>query len=268
VPRLGSTLLSLALAGVITLAAYTDPVFVGAAVVLVQVLIALAPSAVDPSGRSIRSPHFVAALAAGLVATAITLEPDLLSGADGTSPDVVGATDNGMMSGILLAIAVAVFVSLLAQMSRTDGRPDLVSSTAYAVALGAFAALSSGWIGAAQSLGDSACVAVGAGGLAAGLLVWLIPIDRWFCASLAIVAGAGGGAAVTQYVDSPLTWVFGVAIGSATALFAILGQVLGRAWSQGHTHAAAGWGFPGAMSIALAAPLVYIGGQLVGAPGL
>lgn len=266
--RLGSTLLSLALAGAITLAAYADPMLVGAAVALVQVLIGLAPSAVDQSGRSIRSPHFAAAVSGGLVATTITLAPDLLNGADGTSPDVVGATDNGMLAGILPAIAVSVFVALIAQMLRKDGRPDLVPSTAYAVTLGAFAALSSGWIGAAQSLGDAEAVAVGAGGLAAGLLVWLVPIDRWICASLAVVGGAAGGAAVALYVDSTVTWVFGVAVGSAAALFAVLGQVLGRAWARGRTHAAAGWGFPGAMSIALAAPLVYVGGQLVGAPGL
>jgi hypothetical protein len=269
VSRLGSTLLSLALAGVITLAAYTDPIFVGAAILLVQVLIALAPGAVDPSGHSIRSPHVEAAVSGGAVATVITLTPDLLNGADGTSSDVVGATDNGMMAGILPAIAVSVFVALIAQMLRKDGRPDLVPSTAYAVTLGTFAALSSGWIGAAQSLGSAESVAVGAGGLAAGLLVWLVPIDRWICASFAVVAGAGGGAAVAVGVDSTaLTWVFGVAVGSAAALFGVLGQVLGRAWSRGHTHASAGWGFPGAMSIALAAPLVYVGGQLVGAPGL
>lgn len=266
--RLGSTLLSLVLAGVITLAAYTDPVFVGAAVILVQVLIALAPRAIDPSGRAIRSPHFVAALSGGLVATAITLAPDLLTGADGTSADVVGSTDSGMLAGIMPAIAVTVFVALIAQMLRTDGRPDLVPSTAYAVTLGVFAALSAGWIGAAQSLGDAEAVAVGAAGLAAGLLVWLIPVDRFVCASFAVAAGAAGGAAVTLGVDTSLTWVFGVTIGSATALFAVLGQVLGRAWARGRTHASAGWGFPGAMSIALAAPLVYIGGQLVGAPGL
>lgn len=266
--RLGSTLLSLALAGVITLAAYTDPVFVGAAVILVQVLIALAPPAVDAAGHSIRSPHFVAALSGGLAATVITLEPDLLNGADGTSADVVGATDNGMMAGILPAIAVSVFVALIAQMLRKDGRHDLVPSTAYAVTLGTFAALSTGWIGGAQSLGDADAVAVGAGGLAAGLLVWLVPIDRWLCASAAVLAGAGGGASVAIFLDSTLTWVFGVAVGSAVAFFAVLGQVLGRAWSRGRTHAAAGWGFPGAMSVALAAPLVYIGGQLVGAPGL
>jgi hypothetical protein len=268
VSRLGSTLLSLALAGVITLAAYTGPVFVGAVVVLVQVLIALAPSAVDASGHSIRSPHFVAVLSGGLVATILTLAPDLLEGAEGTSADVVGTTDNGMLSGIMPAIAVSLFVALIAQMLRKDGRPQLVPSTAYAVALGVFAALATGWIGAAQSLGEAEAVAVGAAGLAGGLLVWLIPIDRWICASIAVVAGAGAGAAVAVNVDASLTWVFGVAVGSATALFGMLGQVLGRAWARGHTHASAGWGFPGALPIALAAPLVYVGGQLVGAPGL
>ncbi|AXT86074.1 hypothetical protein C6I20_13350 [Aeromicrobium sp. A1-2] len=256
------------LVGMITLTAYTGPVFVAASVVLVQVLIALAPSAVDPSGRSIRSPHFIAALSAGSVATAIALFPGLLDGAAGSSPDVVGATDTGMLAGIMPAIAVGVFVSLVAQMLRTDGRADLVPSTAYAVTLGVFAALTTGWIGATQSLGGPEVVAVGGAGVAAGLVVWLIPMDRYVAASAAIVAGAAGGATVASTVDSPMTWVFGIAVGSAAALFAVLGQVLGRAWSRGRTHAAAGWGFPGAMSIALAAPLVYVGGQLIGAPGL
>ena len=265
VSRLGSTALAITLAGVITLAAYADLALVGAAVVLTQLLIAFAPSPVDPSGRTIRSPHLVAALAAGAVATVVTLVPGILDGADGTSSRVVGSTDHGMLAGVVPAIAVAVFVALVGQMLRSDGRPDLVSSTAYAVTLGVFAAMTTGWIGAAQSLGDAEVVAVGAAGLAAGLVVWLVPIDRFVCASMAVLAGAGGGAAVAANVDSPMTWLFGVAVGSATALFAVLGQVLGRAWSRGRTHAAAGWGFPGAMSVALVGPLVYVGGQLIGA---
>jgi hypothetical protein len=268
VSRLGSTALALALAGVVTLAAYTDEALVGAAVVLVQVLIALAPSAVGSSGRAIRSPHLVAALSGGLVATLLTLAPDLLDGAAGTSADVVGSTDSGMLAGIMPAIAVSVFVALVAQMLRKDGRPDLVPSTAYAVMLGVLAAFASAWIGAAQSIGGAPAVAVGAAGLAAGLLAWLVPVDRFVCAALAVIAGAVAGAAVAASVDSPMTWLFGVAVGSAAALFAVLGQVLGRAWSQGRTHASAGWGFPGALSIALAAPVVYVGGQLIGAPGL
>lgn len=266
-PRLGSTLLSLALAGAITLAAYTDPVFVGAAVLLAQILVASAPSPAAPDGGSIRTPRFGAAIAAGVVATAITLRPELLSGADGTSPDVVGSVDTGMLSAIMPAIAVAVFVALLSQMLRKDGRPHLVQSVGYAMTLGVFAALCVGWIGAAQSLGDADIVAVGAAGLAGGLLVWLIPIDRWLCGSLAVVVGGVAGAVVAGNVDSAMTWLLGVAVGSGVALFAILGQVLGRAWSRGRTHASAGWGFPGAMAIALAAPVVYVGGQLIGAAG-
>lgn len=265
VSRIGSTLLSVALAGVITLAAYTDPLFVAAAVLLTQVLIALAPSAVDVSGRSIHSPHFIAALSGGVVATTVTLAPDLLTGAEGASAEVVGVTDFGTLAGILPAITVSLFVALIAQMLRSDGRSDLVPSTAYAVTLGVFAALTAGWIGAVQSFGDAEVVAVGAASLATGLLVWLIPIDRWVCASLSVIAGAGAGAVVAHQVDSPMTWLFGVTIGSATALFAVLGQVLGRAWARGHMHPSASWGFPGALSIALAAPLLFVGGQLINA---
>jgi len=265
VSRLGSTFLSLALVGVLTLAAYTDPAFVAAAVLVVQVLIAAAPSPGDLRGRSASTPRFAAAISAGLVATGLAVAPGLLAGAEGASQEVFGQVDTGMLSLIIPAIAVALFVALISQMLRTDGRADLVSSTGYAVSLGVFAALCVGWIGAAKSLGDAEVVAIGSAGMAAGLLVWLLPYDRLVCGSMAVLAGAAAGAAVALGVDSFLTWVFGVAVGSAAALFAVLGQVLGQAWSKGRTHAAAGWGFPGAMSVALAAPIVYIGGQLIGA---
>jgi hypothetical protein len=265
VPSLGSTLLSLALAGLLTLAAYTDPLFVAAVVVVVQLLIAQAPSPTDSKGRAVHAPRFAAAAAAAAVATVLTLSPDLLQGADGSSSKAFGQTDNGMLSAIMPAIVAGVFVALVSQMTRKDGRTNLVSTTGYAVALGVFAALTVGWIGAAQSLGDAEVVAVGAAGVAGGLIVWLVPIDRWLCGSAAIVAGAVAGAVVAYEVD--LTWGLGVAVGSGAALFAVLGQILGRSWSQGRAHAAAGWGFPGAMSIALAAPIVYVGGQLIGAPG-
>ena len=88
------------------------------------------------------------------------------------------------------------------------------------------------------------------------------------CASAAIIVGAGASAAAALVVDGLPTWVFGLAVGSGTALFAILGQVLARAWSQGRVHASAGWGFPGAMAIAMAGPIVYLAGQLVTAQPL
>jgi hypothetical protein len=74
--------------------------------------------------------------------------------------------------------------------------------------------------------------------------------------------------AVVLNVDTVMTWVLGIALGATAALFAILGQLLGRSWSEGHKHPAASWGLPGALSVALAAPIVYIAGQLIGAPGL
>ncbi len=82
-----------------------------------------------------------------------------------------------------------------------------------------------------------------------------------------MVAGAAAGAVVVLNVDTVMTWVLGVALGATAALFAILGQLLGQTWAKGHTHPTS-WGLPGALSLAMAAPIVYIAGQLIGAPGL
>lgn len=266
VSRLGSTLLSLVLVGVITLAAYTDELLVAAAVLLVQVLVAASPPLVTSAGETISSPRFVPAIVAGVVATVLTAEPELLSGADGTSADVVGATDTGMLSGVLPAVMAAVFVALFAQMLRSDGRQHLVRSVGYAVLVSVIAAFTAGWLGTVQSLGDAAAVAVGAAGVAAGLVVWMLPVDRWVCLGLSAVAGSGGGAAVAATVDSPMTVYFGVVVGAGAALFAVLGQVVARSIAGGAPQASARWGFPGAMAVALAAPVVYLGGQLITVP--
>ena len=265
--NVASTLLSLALAGLLTLAAYTDPWLVAAVVVVVQLLVALAPIPIGHD-EHINAPRFATVVGAGLIATALSMWPDVLEGADGSSAKVFGHADNGMLAAIMPAIVVGVFLALATQMLRTDGRGNLVATTSYAVALSVFAALTVGWIGAVKSFGDAEVVAVGAAGVAAGMLVWLLPIDRWVCGSGAMVAGAAAGVAVVLNVDTVMTWVLGVSLGSTAALFAVLGQLLGRQWSEGHRHPAAAWGLPGAASIALAAPIVYIAGQLIGAPGL
>ncbi|MET0766479.1 MAG: hypothetical protein ABWY50_02435 [Aeromicrobium sp.] len=262
-PRLGPTLLSLALAGVMTLAAYTDPVLVGVAVLLVQVLIAVGPGPVDRAGIAIASPRLVPVLVAGVVATALSLEPDLLTGAEGTSTDVIGISDTGVFVGAIPGVAAAVFVALVAQMLRRDGRTDLVQSVGYAVLLSATAVLAIGWIGAVQSIGDAACVAVAAAGVGAGLLAWMLPVDRWICLSLATVAGAAAGAAVVLAVDSIMTAYFGVLVGAAAAILAVVGQVVARTVGGHGTHPSVAWGFPGAMAIALVGPVAYLGGQLV-----
>jgi hypothetical protein len=258
--------LALALAGVVTLAAHADQLLVAAVVVLVQLLVAASPPLLTSTGEVVGSPRFAPAAVAGVVATVLTLEPDLLDGAAGTSADVVGVTDTGMFAGVVPAVMAAVFVALVGQMLRKDGRGHLVSSVGYAVTLSVVAALAAGWLGAAQSLGDAEVVAVGAAGLGAGLLAWTLPVDRWICLSLATLAGAAGGAAVAATVDSSMTVFFGVVVGAGAAVLAVLGQAVGRILVGATAHPAVRWGFPGAMSMAFAAPVVYLGGQLITVP--
>jgi len=266
VSRAGSTLLSIALAVVLTLAAYTNVLFVGAVVVIAQIMIAAAPSPANESGRPVNAPRFGAAAVAGLIATAVTLHPALLLGADGTRAGRVGRIESGVFAGLVPAMAAGLIAALLSQMFRKWGRKSLVLTTGYAVTLCAFTALTIGWIGAAQSLGGAPVVAVGAIALSAALLVWLVPFDRWIVGSFAITAGGVAGAVAASSLggDSGMTWVFGAFAGVWVAMFGILGQVLGRAWCSGRRHASAGWGFPGALSLALPAPIVFIAGQLLG----
>ena len=202
-------------------------------------------------------------MSAGLVSCIVALDPTLLLGASGSSVGQDGLISTGVIAGILPGVVVGVFVALVAQMFRRDDRRELVLSTSGAVSLALFASLASAWIGATRAASGPEVVTIAAVGLAASLLVWMIPIDRFVCASAAILIGAGASAAAAFVVDGLPTWVFGLAVGSGTALFAILGQVLARAWSQRHRHASAGWGFPGAMAIAMAGPIVYLAGQLL-----
>ena len=262
--RIGASALSVVIAAVLTLAAQTGVlILVAAVIVVVQGLLASAPSPADARGRSIPTPRSAATMSAGLVSCIIALDPTLVLGASGSSVGVDGLISTGVIAGILIGVAVGVFVALVAQMLRRDDRRELVLSTSAAVSLALFASLASAWIGAARAASGSDVVTIAAVGLAASLLVWMIPIDRYVCASAAIVVGAGASAVAALVVNGLPNWVFGLAVGSGTALFAILGQVLARAWSQGRVHASAGWGFPGAMAIAMAGPIVYLAGQLV-----
>ncbi len=262
--RIGASALSVVLAAVLTLAVQTGVlILVAAVIVVVQGLLASAPAPADVRGRSIPTPRAAATMSAGLVSCIVALRPSLLLGADGSSVGQDGLISTGVMAGILPGVAVGVFVALVAQMLRRDDRRELVLSTSSAISLALFASLASAWIGAARAASGPDVVTIAAVGLAASLLVWMIPIDRYVCAAVAITVGAVSSAAAAVVVDGIPTWVFGVAVGSGTALFAILGQVLARAWSQGRVHASAGWGFPGAMAVAMAGPIVYLGGQLV-----
>lgn len=266
VSRVESTLLSVALAGIVTLAAYTGVFLVAAVVLVIQFMIASAPAPADSTGRSVHGPRFGAAAVCGLIATILTFHPQIWHGAAGTTAGSIGDIQSGIYAGMVPAVAAGVTIALLSQMLRKHGRASLVLTTGYAVTLCAFSALSIGWIGAAQSQGGAPTVAVGAAGLAASLLVWLLPLDRWVAAGAAVVAGAIAGGVLAPLLNdnNTMTWVFGAIAGLGVAMFAILGQVLGRAWCEGRRHASSGWGFPGAMSLALAAPVIFIASQLVG----
>ena len=262
--RIGASALSIVIAVVLTLAVQTGVlILVAAVIVVVQGLLASAPSPADARGRSIPTPRSAATMSAGIVSCIVALEPGLLLGAAGSSVGQDGLISTGVVAGILPGVAVGVFVALAAQMRRRDDRRELVLSTSAAVSLALFASLASTWIGAARAASGSDVVTIAAAGLAASLLVWMIPIDRYVCASAAIAVGAGASAWAAIVIGGVPTWIFGLALGSGTALFAIVGQVLARAWSRGRVHASAGWGFPGAMAIAMAGPIVYLGGQLL-----
>lgn len=265
VTRFEATVLSLALGGVLALTAHAHVLLVAATVVVVQLLVATAPAPADARGRTVSAPRFWAAALAGLVATVLTVRPSLVVGAEGTTAGRVGHIESGTLAAVLPAVAVGVVAALVSQMFRRDGRRDLVSSTGYAVALAMFAALSVGWISTAQGVGGDDAVTIAVVAIGAGLLVWTIPLDRWVCGGAAILAGGAAGAGAALLIDTYLTWFFGVVVGTGVALFAVLGQVLGRAWTQGRRHAtASSWGFPAALSLALAAPVVHVGGQIAG----
>lgn len=265
--RVESTALSVALVGITTLAAYADVLLVAVVILIAQFMIAAAPAPSDDRGRHINCPRFWPAILAGGVATLVTLRPEILVGASGTQSGSIGFVSSGLMTAIVPAMAVGLFAAILGQMFRTDGRHWLVSSLCYATTLCMFAVLPVGWIGAAQSLGGDVLVALGSAAVCTALLVWLIPGERAILGAVAVLAAGGAAVAVSYLLDGPsnLGPVFAALSGMGSGMFAILGQVLGRAWSKGDSHAASGWGFAGAMSLALSAPVVFIGSQFLGA---
>jgi hypothetical protein len=254
--------LSIALAGLLALAAQVGEAMVVVVIVLVQVLVALAPAPADDRGRIVRAPRFETALLAGLAATVLTVWPRLFIGAPGSRVDGVGSVGSGTFAGLIVAAAVGVVVALASQMLRRDDRRALVSSTGYAVTVAMFAALPIGWLTAFRSFGGADVVVVCAAAVAAAMAAWMLPIGHWQRATVAIVVAAGGGGLVAVFLSSYLSWQYGVTIGLAVGAFAVLGRVLGAAWGTGRRHAAAGWGLPGALSLVLAAPVVHVAGLL------
>jgi hypothetical protein len=270
-PRIAAAGLTIVLAVIVALAVQTGfLILVVATIVVAQFLIATAPAPAGARGRAIPTPQFAATVSAGLVSSGIAFHPVLLLGAPGTKSGADGAVSTGVFAGLLPAMAVGVVVAIVAQIARKDGRAQLVQSLAAVVALAMFAATASAWIGAARASGSVAAriaiggevVTVGCAGMAAGMVIWAIPMNRTVMLVGAPLAGGATGAGASVVMDTQLHWSYAACVGLGAAGFAILGVVLGRAWTQGRGHLSAGWGFPGALAFAVAGPLVYIGAQL------
>src|SRR5699024_5200740 len=135
----------------------------------------------------------------------------------------------------------------------------------YTVTVCVFATLPVAWIGAAQSFGQSMVVALGAAGVVVAMLVWAVPRDRIAVGAAAIVASAASGVGVAAFLPAPVDvhLAYGAVTCGCVAFFAIIGLVVGRIWCRGRLRVAAGWGFPSAVALAMAAPAVYVAGQLI-----
>ncbi|MFT4298415.1 MAG: hypothetical protein QM597_02090 [Aeromicrobium sp.] len=263
-----SSLWTVVLVSVMALAVRADPVLVAATVLLVQAQIAVGPHPADDRGRTVRAPKLVAVMAASLTATVLTMWPRALVGADGTHAGDLATVLPASMMAVLPATAVGVIVVLVSQMFRRDGRRELVTTTAHAATAALLATLAVGWITAARNpIGDEV-VTLGAVGVGVAAALWCLPGDRYMVGAIAMSGSAAACALVAHFCDGYYTWVFGLIMGVQVSVGAVLGLIVGRAWGEGRRHASSsGWGFPGAMAVAVAAPLVHLIGQLGNSAG-
>src|SRR5689334_5800957 len=113
----------MALAFVVALAALSRTLSpVVATIIVVQILLATAPSPTDADGRSLPTPQFAATLAGGLVAAAIACVPPFLIGAAGTRAGIDGLAVTGVLAGLMPGVAAGLMVAIGAQLIRADER--------------------------------------------------------------------------------------------------------------------------------------------------
>ncbi|MGH3424564.1 MAG: hypothetical protein ACRDO8_07540, partial [Nocardioidaceae bacterium] len=155
-------LLTVAFAGLFVLATYTHGYALAAAVVVGQLIVATTPPPVGTCGRPLVSSRLVPVGLGGVVATALTVFPELLAGAGGTAAGDVAMIDTGTITGVTIGVAVVVLAALLAQMVRADGRTELVASLTDTVALGVFATFLSGWVAAVDAFDGRAVITLSA----------------------------------------------------------------------------------------------------------
>ena len=254
----------MALAFVVALAALTRTLLpVVATIVVVQILVATAPSPADARGRVIPTPQFVATLAGGLVAAAVACLPPVLIGAAGTRAGIDGLAVTGVLAGLMPGVAVGLAVAIGAQLTRSDDRRSLVLSLAAVASLVLFASTATAWIGAARTPSGREVVALCGAAIVGSLAVWIGFGPRLLVGGVSAVVGGAAAAGMALRLEGAVTWEFAAVLGAVVAGFTVVGLLIGAAWIDGRRQGSASWGFPGAFAFALVGPLVYVASQMV-----
>lgn len=244
----------------------------GSAVVLIMVvgmvqgMLMLAPSPADDRGRPLEGPVVGPVLVTSVLATVLAARPSLLVGAEGTRAGAEGQVTNGVLAGVVPAVAAGVLATLVAQLMLREGRPLVARSVARTLLLVVAAALASGWIAAAAVGSGAATIAVCAVAATGAGLVRPFPTPAWLAWLLALSAAAIV-AAVAAAIGGPMSTGDALFLGPIVGAVTLLGQLVGRWWTQGRRHAAEGRLMPAVVPVALLGPWIYLGARLVAAGG-
>lgn len=256
--------LTVALVSVMGLAAQTRVLLpVVATVLIAQVLIASGPSPADDRGRAIPTPQLTATLIGGVISSAIAYHPALLFGAQTRAS--LDSLKPGVFAGALLGIAAGLIAAIVAQVARRDGRGHLVESLAAVSSLVVFSACASSWVSAARANTGREVVTIGCAAVLASFLVTSVPGDRRLVVPMALMVGAGAGAAASHFVTGQATLPFAAGVGLGSAGFAHVGLSVGTVWTHGRSHLPSAWGLPGALAFVMAGPLVFVAGDFLAA---
>jgi hypothetical protein len=140
----------------------------------------------------------------------------LIGGAGGVL--AVGLTPGEpVMRGLPEVVALAVLLTFVAELVRTDGRPRLVDSVSGGVSGVLVATAAAGWIAALRVPGGVSLVVTGALALVLAASVSAIPFDGWIHSALTVFAGTVGGFAAGTVMPG-VDWMSGGVLGFAVGL--------------------------------------------------
>jgi hypothetical protein len=254
----------MALAFVVALAALTRTMLpVLAIVVVVQILLAAAPSPVDANGRTIPTPQFGPTLAGGFVAAVVACLPPVLIGAAGTRAGIDGLAVTGVLAGLMPGVAVGLMAAIGAQLTRKDDRRHLVPSLTAVLSLVLLASRASAWVGASRTASGREVVAICGAAIVGSLAGWIGFGPRLAAGVVGAFVGGASAAVMALRLEGAVTWEFAAVAGTVVAGFTVVSLLIGTTWIGGQPQRSSGWGFAGAVAFALVGPLVYVASQMV-----